>query len=143
LVPIGNGAFINGIGTWFKAHSPQTRVVGVVAEGAPAMDCSWQQGQIITTETVDTIADGIGVRIPVPEALDMMKTTVDDILQVSDSAILAAMQQIHQLAGIVMEPAGAVGIAAAMGYKERFARQRIATPLCGSNLTIAQMKQWL
>ncbi len=143
LVPVGNGALINGIGTWFKTHSPQTRVIGVVAAGAPAMDWSWQQGQLITTETVDTIADGIGVRIPVPEALEVMKTTVDEILQVSDTATLEAMQQIHHLVGIVVEPAGAVGLAAAMVYRERFADQLVATPLCGSNLTIAQMEQWL
>ena len=143
LIPVGNGALINGIGTWFKTHSPPTQVIGVVAAGAPAMDWSWQQGQFITTETVDTIADGIGVRIPVPEALDVMKTTVDDILQVSDTATLAAMQQLHHLAGIVVEPAGAVGVAAAMVYPERFAGQLVATPRCGSNLTIAQMAQWL
>ena len=143
LIPVGNGALINGIGTWFKMHSPQTRVIGVVAEGAPAMDWSWQRGSLITTETVNTIADGIGVRVPVPQALELMQTTVDEVLQVTDEATLKAMQQIHQMAGVVVEPAGAVGLAAAMVYGKRFAGQLIATPLCGSNLTIAQMEQWL
>ncbi|MEM6353806.1 MAG: pyridoxal-phosphate dependent enzyme [Cyanobacteria bacterium P01_D01_bin.14] len=143
LIPLGNGALINGIGTWFKTHSPETQVIGVVAEGAPAMDWSWKQGKLITAATIDTIADGIGIRVPVPEALALMQTTVDDIVQVTDSAILAAMQQIHQLAGVVVEPAGAVGLAAAQVYRERFAGQLVATPLCGSNLTVAQMEQWL
>ncbi|MEO0760018.1 MAG: pyridoxal-phosphate dependent enzyme [Cyanobacteria bacterium J06648_16] len=143
LIPLGNGALINGLGTWFKTHSPQTQVIGVVAEGAPAMDWSWQQGKLITAATIDTIADGIGVRVPVPAALELMQTTVDDIVQVSDAAILAAMQQIHHLAGVVVEPAGAVGLAAAEVYKERFAGRLVATPLCGSNLTVGQMKEWL
>ena len=143
LIPVGNGALINGIGTWFKTHSPRTRVIGVVAEGAPAMEWSWQQQRIITTETVNTIADGIGVRIPVPEALELIQTTVDDIVQVSDTATIEAMQQIHQLAGVVVEPAGAVGLAAARVYGERFAGQLVATPLCGSNVAIAQVQQWL
>ncbi len=143
LIPVGNGALINGIGTWFKANHPATQIIGVVAAGAPSMDLSWRCDRIVATETVDTIADGIAVRIPVPEALQAMKTTVDDIVQVSDKTILEAMKLIHQLAGIIIEPAGVVGLAAALTYKDRFTRQLIATPLCGSNLSKQQIKQWL
>lgn len=53
------------------------------------------------------------------------------------------MKIVHKLVGIILEPAGAVGLAAAMIYKDRFAKQLIATPLCGSNLTEEQMEQWL
>ncbi|MEM1255143.1 MAG: pyridoxal-phosphate dependent enzyme [Cyanobacteria bacterium P01_H01_bin.21] len=143
LVPVGNGALINGIATGFKAKHPAAQVIGVVAKAAPAMDLSWRQGQTITTEKANTIADGIAVRNPVPAALQHMATTVDDIVQVSDDAILEAMRLIHELVGIVVEPAGAVGIAAAMVYKDRFAGQLLATLLCGSNLTKAQIEQWL
>jgi threonine dehydratase len=143
LIPVGNGALINGIGAWFKATHPTTQVIGVVASGAPAMGLSWHQGHIVATETVDTISDGIAVRNPVPEALHAMKTTVDDVVQVSDEATLKAMKLAHDLVGIVIEPAGAVGLAAAMIYKDRFAKQLIATPLCGGNLTEEQLEQWL
>ena len=143
LIPVGNGALINGIAVWYKAKQPITQVMGVVAEGAPAMDLSWRQGQMVTTENAYTIADGIAVRNPVPEALRSMTTTVDDIVQVSDNAILDAMRLIHRLVGIVVEPAGAVGVAAAMAYQNRFSGQLVATPLCGSNLTEAQIAQWL
>lgn len=119
-----------------QSNHPQTQVIGVVAAGAPAMDLSWRQGHIVATETVDTISDGIAVRHPVPEALDAMKTTADDIVQVSDAATLAAMKLAHELVGIVLEPAGAVGLAAAILYKGRFAERLIATPLCGSNTTL-------
>lgn len=143
LIPVGNGALINGIAVWYKAKQPTTQVMGVIAEGAPAMDLSWRQGQMVTTENAYTIADGIAVRNPVPEALRSMTTTVDDIVQVSDNAILDAMRLIHRLVGIVVEPAGAVGVAAAMAYQNRFSGQLVATPLCGSNLTEAQIAQWL
>ncbi len=143
LIPIGNGALVNGIGTWYKAARPATQIIGIVADGAPAMDESWRQQRVVTTDTVNTIADGIGVRIPVPKALDVMTTTVDDILQVSDTATLDAMRLIHQLAGIVLEPAGAVGIAAAMVHREKFSDKTLGIVLCGSNLTKAQMKAWL
>ncbi|MEO1402098.1 MAG: pyridoxal-phosphate dependent enzyme [Cyanobacteria bacterium J06635_1] len=143
LIPVGNGALINGISTWFKANHPATQIIGVVAAGAPSMDLSWRAGQIILTETAETISDGIAVRTPVPEALQVMASTVDDMVQVSDEATLSAMKLLYQLCGIVVEPAGAVGFAAAMAYKDRFINQVIATPICGSNLTKAQMMRWL
>lgn len=143
LVPLGNGALINSIGAWFKAKSPDTKIIGVVAAGAPAMDLSWRSGEVKVTENADTIADGIGVRVPVPEALETMRHTVDDILQVEDEVILDAMKLAHKALGVVLEPAGAVGLAAATAYRESFAGHLIATPLCGSNLTEEQIKQWL
>ncbi|NJL40666.1 MAG: pyridoxal-phosphate dependent enzyme [Leptolyngbyaceae cyanobacterium SM1_4_3] len=143
LIPLGNGALINGVGAWFKSNRFTTRVIGVVAAGAPSMDLSWHRGYIVATETTDTISDGIAVRNPVPEALDAMKVAVDDIVQVSDEATLEAMKLVHELVGIVLEPAGAVALAAAMIYRNRFAEQLVAIPLCGSNLAKEQMQQWL
>lgn len=143
IVPLGNGALINGIGTWFKAHSPQTTVLGVVASAAPAMDLSWRAGKIVTTPTADTIADGIGVRLPVPVALEQMKDTVDTIVQVSDDDILAAIRFAHQYIGVVLEPAGAAGLAAALTFNAQFKGQTLATVLCGSNLTSEQLEAWL
>ena len=67
----------------------------------------------------------------------------DDVGQVSDDAILEAMGLVHRLAGLVVEPAGAVGVAAAHTYQNRFAGRVVATPLCGGNLTTAQIDQWL
>ena len=142
LVPLGNGALINGVGAWFKAAHPNTKIVGVVAAGAPAMDLSWRSGEPKTAAEADTVADGIGVRIPVPEALAAMRHTVDDVLRVTDAAILAAMRLAHETVGVVLEPAGAAGLAAATVYK-RFAGRLVATPLCGSNLTAEQMGRWL
>ena len=112
----------------------------VVAKASPAMDLSWRQRQTVTTEKANTIADGIAVRNPVPEALQHMKTAVDDIVQVSDDAILEAMKLMHELAGIVVEPTGAVGVAAAMIQRDRPAGQLLATPLCHSNLINAQIE---
>ncbi len=143
LAPLGNGALINGVGAWFKAARPSTTIIGVVAAGAPAMDLSWRSGEVRTTEQADTIADGIGVRVPVPEALGAMRHTVDDVLRVTDTDILGAMRLAHETLGVVLEPAGAVGLAAATLYKDRFAGRLIATPLCGSNLTEEQVERWL
>jgi len=143
LVALGNGALLTGVGRWTKAHAPATQVVGIAAVGAPAMADSWRTGRIVEYERITTIADGIGVRVPVPEAVADMQGTVDDVVLVSDESILAAMQLLHQHLGVVVEPSGAVGIAAILEDRARFADQLVATILCGGNLTPQQMSEWL
>jgi threonine dehydratase len=130
LVPVGNGALITGVGTWLKAHSPGTRIVGVCAAGAPAMERSWRSGRPIETDAVATMADGIAVRVPVPAAVEWMRDTVDDMLLVDDEQILAALRLVRDTVGLMLEPAAVVGIAAAMGNEFS---GRLATILTGSN----------
>jgi threonine dehydratase len=142
LVALGNGAMINGIGAWVKAHAPDTRVIGVCATGAPAMEQSWRSGQVVTTAKAETIADGIGVRVPVPDALQDMRPIVDDVLLVDDATTLRAMRLLVQHTGLVVEPSGAVGVAAVMAHRARFAGQLVATPLCGGNVSREQFKAW-
>ena len=142
LVPLGNGAMINGIGTWVKHRSPETQVIGVCATGAPSMERSWRSGRVETTKEAATIADGIAVRVPVPEALDDMNGIVDDVLLVDDSVTLEAMRLILLHAGLLAEPSGAIGLAALMAHKARFEGQRLAAPLCGGNVTREQFQAW-
>ena len=112
-VPVGNGALIGGIGTWLKAASPSTRVIGVQAERAPAMTLSWQQQHAVETETADTVADGIATRVPVSEALDVMARVVDDMVLVSEAAILAAQHELARALPVAIEPSAAASWAAA------------------------------
>jgi threonine dehydratase len=143
LVPVGNGALVNGIGTWLKAHAPAARVVGVCASAAPAMERSWRTGTVVTTERADTIADGIAVRVPVPEALEQMRDTVDEMVTAPEELLLHAMRLCLQHLGLVVEPAGAAGVAACLLLRDRLAGGRVATPLCGGNLTPEQIDGWL
>ena len=143
LIPLGDGALISGIGYWMKAKSPATRVVGVCASGAPAMALSWQQREPITTETASTIADGIATRVPVPEAVVNICEVVDEILLIDDKALLEAMRLLFDFHGLVTEPAGVAGLAAAITYREQFRNARVVIPLTGGNLTNEQVKQWL
>jgi threonine dehydratase len=142
LVPTGNGAMLTGIGRWFKAASPKTRIIGVQASGADAMEKSWRTGQMIIHPTVSTIADGIGVRIPIPEALVDMQDTVDDVVLVDDAYIIQAMNRIFDNTGMVVEPSGAAGVAAILAKPDVFKGQNIATILCGGNATADQITRW-
>jgi len=143
LVALGNGAMITGVGLWLKEHSPATQVIGVAAAGAPSMVESWRSGTIVEHSAVHTIADGIAVRVPIPEAVADMDGTVDDALVVRDESMLAGMRLLHQHLGLVVEPSAAVGVAALLEHPARFKDQTVATILCGSNLTMEQANEWL
>lgn len=111
LVPVRNGALINGISCWMKAHAPACQVIGVCATQAPSMADSWRAGQVRETASAQTIADGIAVRVPVPEAVAGMAHTVDDMVLVTEERLWEAMRLLHQELGLVVEPAGAAGLA--------------------------------
>jgi threonine dehydratase len=142
LVPVGNGALINGIGRVYKDRHASTQIIGVQAAGAPAMVESWKTKTCVVYHSIHTLADGIGVRIPVPVALEDMATSIDDALLVSDDALLRAMKILHQHAGLVMEPSGAAGLAALL-ETNFFKSKTVGIILCGSNLTQDQMREWL
>ncbi len=137
LVPFGNGALITGIGLWVKAHSPATKVIGVCAAGAPAMEISWRERRVVETPEVRTIADGIAVRVPIPESLPDLYRLLDDVVLVEDDSMRDAMRLVLHHHGLVTEPAGVAGLAAAITYKSRFQSALMATPLCGGNSTVS------
>lgn len=142
FVPLGNGALAAGIGCWFKARSPKTRVVAVAARNAPCMALSFEAGEPVSTASADTIADGIAIREPVPEAVEWLQDTIDEVVLVDDEAILAAMRFARQSWNRLVEPAGAAGLAAALLQADRLKGKCVATALCGGNLTDAQIASW-
>ena len=142
LVPLGNGALLAGVATWMKAASPCTRIVGVVAEGAPAMMRALTGIQVDQTVPVSTIADGIAVRVPVPEAVDDLRALPDDLVAVPEDAIVAAMRGLIAHSGLIVEPAGAVGVAAVLSAPHGSFGERVGTILCGANVTTAQLSEW-
>ncbi len=141
LVPLGDGALITGVGTWLRRASPSTRIVGVVAEGAPAMLLSWRAGTTTSTASADTIADGIAVREPIDEAFQDMRSTVDDVISVSDEEIVGAMRMLLGDTGLVAEPAGAAGLAAVA--KLGSGAGRVGVIVTGGNLSDEQRRSYL
>jgi threonine dehydratase len=143
LVPLGDGALLAGVARWVKAHRPATQMIGICASGAPAMERSWRERKAQELGPTETIADGIEVQSPYPEAVDDLVGLADDILLVEDHALITAMRQAHRELGVVLEPSGAAGLAALTTYRERFKGQLIGTILTGGNITVEQMRQWL
>ena len=106
-VPVGNGALINGVGSWFRATLPTCRVVGMQAEEAPSMTLSWKAGRPIDTPTVATYADGIAARVAIPSAVRLMDGRVDDMVLLSEEALHAAQDELTVELGITVEGAAA------------------------------------
>lgn len=132
VVPVGDGALIAGIARYIKDRARKTRVVGVCASGAPSMALSWKAGKPVATERADTIADGIEVRVPVPQSVSRLVALVDDMVLVDDSHLLDAMQLAAHTLGLLLEPSAAAGLAAIRVCD--VPGDRLATVLTGSNL---------
>lgn len=134
LVPLGNGALLNGMGRWIKAASPATRVIGVCAARAPSMQRSWRDGRSVATAAAETMADGIAVRVPIDQAVEDMRGIADEVLLVGEEEIVRAMELAQNQLGFGLEPAAAVGIAAIAGHRRIFSGRSVATVLSGNNL---------
>jgi threonine dehydratase len=139
LVPLGDGALLGGVAAWIKAHSPTTRMIGVCAAGAPAMERSWRRKRV-ESEPAHSIADGLAIETPHAEAVGNLVGLADDVLLVEDRALVDAMRLVHEEAGIVIEPSGAAGIAALAAHRQQFTEGTVATILTGGNVTDAQLR---
>lgn len=132
VIPVGDGALITGIALWVKHHSPHTRIIGVCATGSPAMLHSWRANRSIPAQAVDTIADGIAVRIPIAKAVERMQGLVDEMVLVDDSQMIAAMKLTASTLGVVLEPSGAAALAAVQVHALR--GDPVAVVLTGGNI---------
>lgn len=106
-VPVGNGALINGVGSWLRVSAPDVLVLGVQAATADAMTRSWHAGRPIDTERADTYADGIASRIAIPRAVELMDGRVDAMRTVTDDQLRAAQAVLTEELGITVEGAAA------------------------------------
>jgi threonine dehydratase len=134
VVPVGNGALAAGVGRWTAAALPGTAVIGVTTAGAPSMRLSWQRNEPVETATVTTIADGMAVRVPVPEALRELRHAVSDIVEVNDGDLRRAGRLLLRGLRIVAEPAGVAALAALLRHGDIFAGRLVAVVVTGSNV---------
>ena len=111
VVQVGDGALIGGVARWVKEHSPHTRIVGVCASGSPAMALSWREGRPVAAPA-ETIASALAVPRPVPDSVARIRPLVDEFVLVDDADMIDAMRIVADTLGILVEPAGAAGVAA-------------------------------
>jgi threonine dehydratase len=136
VVQVGDGALISGVARWIRATTPATRVVGVCASGAPAMARSFAARRVVTAGT-DTIATALAVAEPVPESLARVLALVDDMVLVDDDDMRSAQRLIAESLGILVEPAGAAGVAALARHRGLLPGGRAAVLLTGAGSAMA------
>jgi threonine dehydratase len=132
IVQVGDGALISGIACWLKSVAPETRVIGVCASGAPAMARSFVVGHPVAVEGDGTIATALAITEPVPESVARVLALVDDIVLVDDNDLRRAGTLIADCLGLLVEPAGAAGVAALLRHGTELAGARVAVILTGA-----------
>ncbi|MER7835428.1 pyridoxal-phosphate dependent enzyme [Streptomyces sp. NPDC096040] len=143
LIALGGGALATGVGHVMKALAPEVEVICVQPLGAPAMTHSWRGRRVVTTDSADTIADGVAGRRPIPAVLDDLLLVADDAVLVQEASIIAGMRMLLDHAGLVVEPSAALGIAAILEDRDRFAGRHVVTIVCGSNVDMNAYHRWV
>ncbi len=140
IVPVGGGGLISGIASAAKQINPHIKIIGVTAVGAPAMRLSFLSGSVQDSSYVKTIADGIAVRDTSPVTYKIIKEVVDDIVEVDDEEIANAILFLMERQKVVVEGAGAVGVAALLHHKIKFGSpKKVGVVISGGNIDVTMV----
>ena len=142
-VPVGMGSGICGLIKTRDLLGLKTKIVGVVAKGAPTFYQSFAAGRIIPTETANTIADGVATSSPGEEAFEMIKQGADRIVMVDDHEIARAMYQYYKFTHNLAEGAGAITLAGLNQEQQRMKGKRIGIILTGGNIDFQRFENYV
>lgn len=134
VVPVGGGGLISGIAVSIKETVPNVRVIGVQAAASTAVVDSYKANRRFTATQEATVADGIAVGTPGELTIPLVKRYVDDMVVVEEEEITQAMMLLMERSKLLVEGAGAVGLAAVLGGKVRGAGQKVVVVLSGGNV---------
>jgi threonine dehydratase len=140
IVPVGGGSQACGLGIVFKTAAPGVEVIGVQAENAPSVYLSWKSGKIESTETANTIADGLATRQAFEFVVPILREVVDDFVLVSEEEIKDAIRLYVEKAHTIAEGAGASPLAAAYKIRDRLKGKKVVLILSGGNITAKMLR---
>ncbi|WP_419182229.1 threonine ammonia-lyase IlvA [Paenibacillus radicis (ex Xue et al. 2023)] len=138
---IGGGGLAAGVGTYVKGISPTTKFIGVEATGAPSMQQSIEQGEIITLGEIDKFVDGTAVKRVGELTYEICQKVVDDIIVVPEGKVCTTILELYNENAIVAEPAGALTITALDFYREQIAGKNVVCIISGGNNDIDRMQE--
>ena len=141
FVPIGGGGLISGVLSVFKQLSPKTKVIGIEPIGAPSMHQSLLKKSIQKLSKIDPFVDGAAVKKVGKISYSLCSQYLDDIILVPEGHICQTILDMYNKDAIVVEPAGAIAIAALDFYKEKIQNKEVVCLLCGSNNDITRMSE--
>ena len=134
IVPMGDTALVRGVAAEAKRRHPAVKIVGVQAAQAPSYVRSWREDRVVTTETCNTIADGLATCVPLETNVRAIRELVDDVSLVSEEEMLQAIRTLLFDEHLVAEAAGAAGVAAYLQNPTSYAGRTVVLLITGSNI---------
>lgn len=141
FIPIGGGGLISGLGAYFKQMSPQTKIIGVEPAGAPSMQLSIEAGKVLKMDKINKFVDGAAVQRVGDITFEICKKVIDKFQPVPEGKICTKILELYNRDAIVIEPAGALSIAALDFYREEIKGKNVVCIVSGSNNDITRTEE--
>jgi len=141
FIPVGGGGLASGVGSYFKTYSPKTKIIGLEPEGAPSMYEALKVGHPITLDNIERFVDGASVRRTGDLTFSICKEVLDDLHLVPEGKVCSTILKLYNEDAIVVEPAGALSIAALDDYASEIKGKNIVCIVSGSNNDIDRMQE--
>ena len=141
FIPIGGGGLCSGVGSYFKTFSPRTKIIGAEPEGAPSMKAALEAGHPVTLESIERFVDGAAVKRIGDLTFSICKDLLHDMLLVPEGKICSTILKLYNEDALVVEPAGALSIAALDQYAEEIKGKNVVCIVSGSNNDIDRMQE--
>lgn len=141
FLPVGGGGLSSGVGTYFKIFSPKTKIIGLEPEGAPSMTAAFEAGHPVTLENIDKFVDGAAVQRVGDLTYSICKEVLDEIHLVPEGKVCTTILKLYNEDALVVEPAGALSIAALDDYAQAIKGKNIVCVVSGSNNDIDRMQE--
>ncbi|MDP4087158.1 MAG: threonine ammonia-lyase IlvA [Bacillota bacterium] len=138
---IGGGGLMSGVGTYFKNFSPDTKLIGVEPMGAPGMKTSMENGEVTSLAQIDSFVDGAAVKTVGTTTYSICKEIIDDIVVVPEGKVCTTLLSLYNENAIVVEPTGALSIAALDAYAEQIKGKIVVCIVSGGNNDIGRMQE--
>jgi len=141
FLPVGGGGLSAGVGAYFKTEAPQTKIIGVEPEGAPSMLTAIKAGHPVQLDHIDSFVDGAAVKRVGDATFDICKRVIDDMHLVPEGKICSTILKLYNEEAIVVEPAGALAVAALDDYADQIKGKKIVCIVSGGNNDIGRMQE--
>ncbi|MCX7986358.1 MAG: threonine ammonia-lyase [Bacteroidales bacterium] len=141
FIPIGGGGLAAGVGSVFKLLSPDTKIIGIEPAGAPSMKEAIKEGKVVKLDDIDKFVDGAAVQQVGHLTFTICQRVLDDIILVPEGKVCSTILQLYNEEAIVVEPAGALSIAALDLYKEQIKGKNVVCIVSGSNNDITRTEE--
>jgi len=141
FVPVGGGGLASGTGAYFKTFSPNTKIIGLEPEGAPSMLAAFDAGHPVTLDNIERFVDGAAVKRVGDLTYRICRETLDEMHLVPEGKICSTILQLYNEDAIVVEPAGALSIAALDDYAREIKGKTVVCVVSGSNNDIDRMQE--